>query len=68
MEKEKTLQELKIQADRDTAYESFEMYVELLATMKDLEPQCFKQAIRILKEKRFTKCKKFLFIEPSYYF
>ena len=33
--------------------ECFEMYVEMLQVMKDLEPESFKNAIMIVKEKKF---------------
>jgi hypothetical protein len=35
----------------------FEMYVEILAMIKELEPECFRHAVRVIKQRKFTDCK-----------
>jgi|LakMenEpi03Aug12_release.lakeMendotaPanAssembly.Ray.scaffolds.fasta_scaffold664375_1 hypothetical protein len=55
MQKEKSIRDLKAQADQKTAIDCFEMYVELLQVIKDLEPESFKNAIMIIKEKKFPQ-------------
>lgn len=57
-----TLEQIKIQTDRQTAFDCFEMYAEMIGVLKDLDPTLFKMAVTIVKERKFPNCEFYLLI------